>query len=248
MGIVADILAPYGENEQSYDIYRAPTSQHWLGTDSLGRDNLSRIIYGSRVSIAFGFGVAMISLGIGVILGSIPAYFGGFVDDVFSRLFELVLMIPNFFLIIVAVALFGSNIQTTMLIVALTVWPSNARIARAQVLTLKTRAYVQASVVTGTSHLRILFKHILPNGIHPVIANSALQMANAILLEASLSFLGLGDPNHVSWGGIILDSLRNFSAWWLSVAGIALMVLTLGFNLVADGISHMLSPRLELRK
>ena len=248
MAVAAPLIAPYGENQQSYSILQSPSPQHWLGTDSLGRDTLSRIIFGSRVSMAFGIGVAMASLLIGVVLGAIPGYFGGLVDDVFSRFFELVLMIPSFFLIVLAVALFGSNIQTTMLIVALTIWPSNARIARAQVLTLKTRAYVQASIVTGASHHRILFKHILPNGIQPVIANSALQMANAILLEASLSFLGLGDPNHVSWGQIIFDSLRHFSAWWLSTAGIALIVLTLGFNLAADGISYLLTPRFQIRK
>jgi peptide/nickel transport system permease protein len=146
------------------------------------------------------------------------------------------------------VALFGSNIQTSMLIVALTLWPSNARITRAQVLTLKTRAYVQASVVTGAGHLRIIFKHILPNGISPVIANSALQMANAVLIEASLSFLGLSDPNHVSWGTIIFGAVENFNAWWLSMAGVTLMIMTLGFNFAADGISYLLTPRLEVAK
>jgi len=248
MAIAAPVVAPYGENQQSYSILQSPSPLHWLGTDSLGRDTLSRIIFGSRVSMAFGFGVAIVSLLIGVVLGAVPGYFGGLLDDVFSRFFELVLMIPSFFLIVLAVALFGSNIQTVMLVVALTMWPSNARIVRAQVLTLKTRAYVQASLVAGASHPRILFRHILPNGVQPVLANSALQMANAILLEASLSFLGLGDPNHVSWGQIIFDSLQHFSAWWLSMAGVALITLTLGFNLAADGISYLLNPSYPIRK
>jgi peptide/nickel transport system permease protein len=246
--ISAPIIAPYGENEQSNNILQSPTIAHPLGTDNLGRDVFSRIIYGSRISMSFGVGVALLSLLIGVVLGALAGYFGGLVDDIFSRFFELVLMIPSFFLIILAVALFGSNIQTSMLIVALTLWPSNARITRAQVLTLKTRAYVQASIVTGASHARILFKHIMPNGINPVIANSALQMANAVLIEASLSFLGLGDPNHVSWGSIIYGAVQNFSAWWLSTAGIALLVLTLGFNFASDGVSYLLTPRLEIVK
>jgi len=248
MAIGAPYLAPYAENEQSYSILAAPSSVHLLGTDSIGRDTLSRIIYGSRVSMSFGFGVALLSLILGIVLGAFPGYFGGLIDDIFSRFFEMVLMIPSFFLIVLAVALFGSNIQTSMLIVALTTWPSNARITRAQVLTLKTRAFVQASVVSGAGHLRVLFRHVLPNGINPVIANSALQMANAVLIEASLSFLGLSDPNHVSWGTIIFGAVENFNAWWLSMAGVALMILTLGFNFAADGISYLLTPRLEVAK
>ena len=248
LAIGAPYVAPYGENQQSYDILQPPSTQHLLGTDTIGRDTLSRIIYGSQVSMAFGFGVALLSLVLGVVLGAFPGYFGGLVDDLFSRFFDMVLMIPSFFLIILAVALFGSNIQTSMLIVALTLWPSNARITRAQVLTLKTRAYVQASVVTGAGHLRIIFKHILPNGISPVIANSALLMANAVLIEASLSFLGLSDPNHVSWGTIIFGAVENFNAWWLSMAGVTLMIMTLGFNFAADGISYLLTPRLEVAK
>lgn len=246
LAIAAPYVAPFGENEQSYSILQSPSSQHLLGTDSLGRDVLSRIIYGSRVSMAFGLGAALLSLIIGVVLGALPGYFGGLVDDVFSRFFELVLMIPSFFLIVLAVALYGSNILTTMFIVSLTIWPSNARITRAQVLTLKTQAYAQASLVSGASDMRILFKHILPNGVQPVVANSALEMANAVLIEASLSFLGLGDLNHVSWGVIIYGALRDFSAWWLSTAGIALLLLTLGFNLAADGINYLLTPRLEV--
>jgi peptide/nickel transport system permease protein len=248
LAIGAPYVAPYGENQQSYNILQPPSAQHLLGTDTIGRDTLSRIIYGSQVSMAFGFGVALLSLVLGIVLGAFPGYFGGLVDDLFSRFFDMVLMIPSFFLIILAVALFGSNIQTSMLIVALTLWPSNARITRVQVLTLKTRAYVQASVVTGAGHLRIIFKHILPNGISPVIANSALQMANAVLIEASLSFLGLSDPNHVSWGTIIFGAVEHFNAWWLSMAGVTLMTLTLGFNFAADGISYILTPRLEVAK
>jgi peptide/nickel transport system permease protein len=248
IAIGAPIIAAYKENEQSYDILQPPATNHPLGTDSLGRDVLSRIIYGTRISMAFGIGAAVISLLIGLVLGAVSGYFAGLVDDILSRLFEIVLMIPSFFLIILAVALYGTNVQTSMIIVALTIWPSNARITRAQVLTLKTRAYVQASVVEGASHTRVLFKHILPNGLQPVIANSALQMANSVLMEASLSFLGLGDPDHVSWGVILYDALRNFNSWWLATAGMALMILVLGFNLAADGITYLLSPRLEAVK
>jgi peptide/nickel transport system permease protein len=136
-----------------------------------------------------------------------------------------------------------------MVVVGLTLWPSNAKIARAQVLTLKTRTFVKAATATGASHGRILLRHILPNGIYPVLVNSTLQMAYAILLEAALSFLGLGDPNHPSWGQVLSAANMHKSAWWMALfSGLALLVLVLGFNLVGDGIQNVLNPRQRVRQ
>jgi peptide/nickel transport system permease protein len=245
LSLFAGFITPFGENQQSYNILQPPSISHPLGTDDLGRDVLSRMIWGAAPSIEFGVGAGLISLLVGIVLGAIPGYFGGLVDDVFSRLFELVLMIPSFFLIILAVAIYGRSIELSMVIVALTIWPSSARITRAQVLTLKSRTYVQAAVVSGAGNFRIISRYILLNGIDPVIANTALQMANAVLIEASLAFLGLGDPNVVSWGLMVYQALQNPTAWWLGISGIAIAILVLGFNLAADGINHALNPRLK---
>ena len=247
--ITPTVVSPYNPYDMSALAFLPPGRQHPFGTDNLGRDVLSRVIWGTRVSLAFGFVVAGMSLMLGVILGAIPGYFGGLIDDVFSRFFEVYLMIPSLFLIILVTAIFGTNIMFTMAIVGLTMWPSNARITRAQVLTLKDRAFVQAAKCTGAGHLRIIFTHILPNGIYPVIVNSTLQMGSAILTEASLSFLGLGDVNHVSWGQIIFTAQNYFAtAWWMAVfPGIAILALVLAFNLIGDGINLAMNPRLSKR-
>ncbi len=244
ISLFASAIAPYDPFELLPDTLHPPSVDYPLGTDQIGRDVLSWLIHGTIISMAFGFGVAGISLVIGVIVGAIPAYIGGWLDDFVSRIVEIFLMIPQFVLIVTVVALFGNNIIYTMIVVGLTLWPSNARIVRAQVLTLKTRTFVKAAVASGAGHSRILTRHILPNGLYPVIANSTLQMAYAILFEASLSFLGLGDPNHASWGQVLAAGNVHRSAWWLSVfSGIAILILVLGFNLIGDGVQHVLSPR-----
>lgn len=249
LAILAPVVSPYDPFEQSNKLFLPPSTSHPLGTDNFGRDVLSRIIWGTRVSLLFGFGVAGISLVIGVVLGAIAGYFGGFVDDLLSRFFEIYLMIPTLFLIILVVSIFGTNIIFTMIIVGVTLWPSNARLTRAQVLSLRNRAFVLASTGAGAGHLRIIFTHILPNGMYPVIVNSTLQMASAILTEAGLSFLGLGDPNQASWGQILnVAQLHMKTAWWLAIfPGIAIMMLVLAFNLLGEGINFVMNPRLRRR-
>jgi peptide/nickel transport system permease protein len=249
VAVFAPLLAPYDPYGLIGQPLESPSRAHLMGTDHLGRDVLSILIHGTRISLAFGLGVALISLTLGILLGSIPGYFGGVVDDVFSRFFEIFLVIPQFVLIITVVALFGNNIVYTMIVVGLTLWPSNAKIARAQVLTLKKRTYVKAALASGAGHMQILTRHILPNGLYPLIANSTLQMAYAILLEASLSFLGLGDPNHPSWGQLLAAGNLRRSAWWLwTFSGIAILLLVLGFNLIGDGIQTALNPRQRQRQ
>jgi peptide/nickel transport system permease protein len=242
-------LAPYRPSAQSTDILMGPSRAHWLGTDDLGRDIFSRILWGSRASVLFGVVVAGISLIVGVLLGSLAGYFGGWIDDALSRFFEVFIMIPSLFLIILIVAIFGANLGLIMVVAGLTIWPTNAKLTRAQVLTLKHEGYVDAARAAGAGHAQLLVGHILPNGLYPVIANSALQMAAAIMLEASLSFLGLGDPNIVSWGQI-LKSGQNYLvlAPWISVfSGIAIFLAVLAFNLVGDGVNFALNPRLRVR-
>lgn len=247
--ILVAVLAPWltASPRTFFDTFVSPGPGHWLGTDHLGRDVLSMMLWGTRISLLFAFVAAGISLVIGIGLGAIPGYYGGWIDDLFSRFFDVFIMIPRLFLIILLVALFGSNVIFAILVIGVTIWPSNAKIMRAQVLTLKQRGYVHAARVAGRSNMGILLGHIIPNGIAPVIANSTLQMAYAVMTEASLSFLGLGDPNTASWGQV-LNSGQNYiqSAWWMvTFPGVALMILLLALHLVGDGVGQVLNPRLR---
>jgi peptide/nickel transport system permease protein len=245
IGLLSQLFSPFDPFYQSDSLYAPPSREHVMGTDHLGRDVYARVLAGARVSTYFAVGAGGLSLIVGIVLGSIPGYFGGWLDDAFSRFFEFFLMIPTLFLIILIVSLFGGNLMLAMVIVGLTTWPSNAKIARAQVLTIKKRGFVDAARMMGLGHFRILFKHILPNGFYAVLANSTIQMAGAITTEASLSFLGLGDPNKVSWGRMIRDSLSNIPAWWLWVPpGLSIAVFVVALNVVADGIGFALNPRL----
>ena len=245
--VFAPFIAPYDPFSLHRPLQPAG-GQYLLGTDPIGRDILSMIIWGGRVSLAFAFGAAALSLAVGVVMGAIPGYFGGIVDDIFSRFFETFLVIPRLFLIILIVALLGSNILFVIAVMGLTMWPQNAKIMRAQVLTIKKRGYVQAAIAAGISPLPIIFRHVVPNGLAPVIANSTLQMAYAVLTEAGLSFLGLGDVNQVSWGQI-LNAGQGYvrSAPWIVISpGLAIMTLLLGLHLVGDGVTRVLNPRLSL--
>jgi peptide/nickel transport system permease protein len=248
IGLIAPYLAPHRAFALQPDILKPPSANFPLGTDTLGRDILSYLIYGTRAALIFGLGVAGLSLVVGIVMGAVPGYFGGRIDDLVMRLTEVILMIPQLVLVIIVVALIGNDIIYTMIIVGLTYWPANAKIARSQVLALKHRDYVRAARASGAGHMRILFQHIIPNGLYPVIANSALQMGYAILLESSLSFLGLGDPNFPSWGQILFEANLRKWAWWMGLfPGIAILVTVLGFNLIGDGLNHALNPRLRTR-
>jgi peptide/nickel transport system permease protein len=218
-----------------------------MGTDHFGRDVFSMMVWGTRVSLLFAFGAAGLSLILGVFLGGVSGYFGGLADDLLSRMFEVFIIIPRLFLIILVVALFGNSLWFSVIVIGATMWPSNARIMRAQVLTLKEREYVQAAAVAGGSHLQVLFEHVVPNGIGPVLANSTLQMAYAVLLEAGLSFLGLGDPNVPSWGQVLYAG-QNYitSAPWLVIfPGLAIAILLVGLHLLGTGLLHTVNPRMQ---
>lgn len=245
VALAAPLLAPYSHSEMSDELLQAPSLAHLMGTDQLGRDILSRVVWGTRVSLLFAVGVASISLVVGVVLGAVAGYYGGVLDAVLSRAFEVFLTIPRLFLIILIVALFGSNVLFAVFVIGITIWPANARITRAQVLTLKERPFVRAARASGASDMRLLFRHILPNGLQPVVANSTLQMGAAILIEASLSFLGLGDPNLPSWGRMLQEAQSYLQTeWWLALfPGVAIALLVFGFTLLGDGVNYALDPR-----
>jgi peptide/nickel transport system permease protein len=245
------IMAPWIYPGDPLDIdnptFRPPSREYPMGTDHIGRDVLVMMVWGTRISMLFAFGAAGLSLVVGVLFGGLSGYFGGWLDDLLSRSFEVFIVIPRLFLIILVVAMFGTHLWLAVLVVGLTIWPSNARIMRAQVLSLKNREYVQAATVSGAGHLQVLFEHIVPNGIGPVLANSTLQMAYAVLTEAGLSFLGLGDPNTPSWGRILYAG-QNYitSAPWLVIfPGVAIAALLVGLHLLGTSALHLLNPRMQ---
>lgn len=246
VALAAPVIAPYGANYESSDLLGSPSWQHLLGTDNLGRDVFSRVIWGTQISLLFGIAVAGISLVVGVVVGAIAGYFGGWLDDLLSRIIEIFIMIPGLFLLIVIGALVGHGLLIIMVAAGLTLWPSNARIARAQALALRHEPYVEAAWAGGVKQWRILFGHVLPNGMYPVIANSTLQIATAIILEASLSFLGVGDPNVTSWGQVLKSgqSYLNTAPWITVAPGVAIFVLVFAFNVCGDGLNRALNPRL----
>jgi len=241
MAIIPQLLAPYPPKSIAFGVLLAPSWVHPFGTDTIGRDMFSRIIWGSQVSMTFGLLAAGLSMLIGTPLGLIAGYYGGWLDHVLSRFFEIILMIPAFFLLVMVVAIFGNNLDFEILIVGVTIWPANARIMRASVLSLKERKFVRAAVATGARKSRVVLRHILPNAIQPVITNTNLQIGQAILFEAGMAFLGLSDPNVISWGQMVnLGVYHLIDAWWLAFfPGLALTLLILGFNLTGDGVAAM---------
>jgi peptide/nickel transport system permease protein len=210
---------------------------------------LSGIIYGARVSLVVGLAAAITSAAIGVVIGSISGFFGGWVDSFLMRLTELFTIIPRFFLAVVMVALFGNSIGWLIFVIGILSWPNIARVVRGEFLSLREREFVEAARALGFGNGHIIFSEILPNTISAVTVLASLQVAQAILLEAGLSFFGLGDPNLTSWGKLLNDSQRFLrQAWWMSVfPGTAILLSVLGFNLVGDGLNDALNPRLKER-
>ena len=217
-----------------------------LGSDSLGRDVAAGIAHGARVSLLVGAVSTVVALVIGIGLGALAGYLGGWVDDVVMRFTEFFQTIPSFVLAILLVAIFTPTIWSIVFAIAVVSWPPVARVVRAEFLSLRSREFVQASEVLGKSRLSIVFGDILPNALSPIVVLSSLMVASAILLESALSFLGLGDPNLMSWG-FLIGSGRSVIriAWWMSVfPGIAIFLTVLSLNLVGEGLSDALNPRL----
>ena len=224
--------------------FSPPNLTHLMGTDEFGRDIYSRIVWGTRVSLIIGVGTSLIAFVIGVSLGAISGYFGGKTDAVIMRVVEIFMTLPTFFLILTIVAIFGSNLLNVLILIAITRWPSTARLIRAQFLTFKQRDFVEAARGLGASKSRIIFSEILPNAIFPGIVDISMRSAGAIMIEASLSFLGLSDPNYISWGRMLNWAIHYLrQGWWVSVfPGIAIAITVLAFNLIGDGLNDALNP------
>ena len=232
-----DLQSPFAE----------PSAVHWLGTDKLGRDVMAGIIHGARISLSIGFVAVGIAVGIGLTLGSLAGYFGGWVDLVISRLFELMLAIPTFFLLITIAATLRPNIFYTMIVIGFTSWVGMARFTRNEFLKVRNLDYVTAAVALGTPTRRIVMRHILPNALAPVLVSVVLGIAAAILTESGLSFLGIGVPaDLVTWGSLLNEARSNSFAWWLAVfPGAAIFLAVMAYYLVGEGLRDSLDPRLQ---
>lgn len=247
VSVFAPIIATHDPYSLGDNMVAAPSSNHLLGTDGLGRDVFSMIIYGTRTSLMIGVIAALISGVIGTLLGGVAGFFGGKLDRLLTEVNNIFLMMPTFFLILIVVALFGSSLLNVMLIIGLTSWVGNARLMRAQAMSLRERTFIMGAYAIGEKKWSILINHIIPNGIFPIVANTTMIISSAILTEASLSFLGLGDPNVISWGQIIYNGREYMtSAWWISTfAGLIVVITVLAFYLIGDGLNRVLSPKLH---
>jgi peptide/nickel transport system permease protein len=247
--IFAGYLAPYPPDEiNTTNILVEPTRQHLLGTDILGRDVLSRIIYGSGVSLSVGFVAVSISTLIGLVLGAVSGYYSGIVDRIIMRFVDIMLCFPSFFLILAVIAFVGPSIWNIMVVIGITSWMGVTRLVRAEFLSIREREYVQAAIAQGASDFRIIFLHILPNAMAPVLVAATLGVASAVLIESGLSFLGIGvQPPDPSWGNMLTEGKDNIEiAWWLSLfPGLAILITVMGYNLLGEGIRDSLDPRLR---
>ncbi len=249
------LLAPFLFPDDPWDIagppFRPPGEMGFLlGTDTLGRDVAAGIAHGARVTLLLSLVSTAVALSIGVVLGAIAGYHGGWVDDLVMRFTEFFQTIPNFILLVVLVAIFTPSITSIVVAIGIVSWPPLARIVRGEFLTLRSREFVQAAEVLGQGSGRIIFGEILPNALSPVIVSASLMVATAVLLESALSFLGLGDPNLMSWGYMIGASRTVIrQAWWISCfPGIAIALTVLALNLVGEGLSDALNPRLARKR
>jgi len=252
MAIFAPFIAVEDPLEINHDArLEAPSKEHIFGTDNLGRDIFSRMVYGGRVSLSVGFIAVFVSLVIGVLLGGLSGYYGGWIDNMIMRLVEVMYCFPTFFLIMMIITFLGPSIVNVMIVIGLTSWAGLCRLVRAEFLTLRERDFVHSAEVQGVSDMRIIFRHILPNAMAPVYVSATLSVGGAILIESALSFLGLGVqiPNP-SWGNI-LTAGKNYMdyAWWLTVfPGFAILLTVLSFNLIGEGLREKLDPKLRERK
>jgi peptide/nickel transport system permease protein len=228
--------------------YASPGSGHLLGTDAIGRDVLAGMIHGSRIALTIGFLSMSIAILLGIVLGALAGYYGGWIDVLISRLIELVITLPTFFLIITVVAMFQSgSIWLVMILIGFTGWPGIARFTRGEFLRIRNMEFVAAATALGFTNTRVIFRHVLPNSLAPVLVTAAFGIASAILIEATLSFLGFGvPPTIVTWGSVLNEARDNLSAWWLAVfPGFAIFVAVVAYNLVGDGLRDALDPRLR---
>jgi peptide/nickel transport system permease protein len=252
--VLAALLAPWFATHDPFsgsnDALLPPLSPgHWLGTDDLGRDIWSRVVHGTRVSLLVGIASSALAVTLGVTVGAVAGYFGGWIDMVLMRIAEFFQTLPRFVLALIVIALFGASTTKLIVVIGLLAWPQMARVVRATVASLQQAPFVDAARVAGMPDRTIIAKEILPNVAAPIIVLGSLDIASAILIEASLSFFGLGDPNAISWGGMLNDAQQFLrSAWWMSAfPGLAIAMTVLAFNLFGDALNDALNPRGERR-
>jgi peptide/nickel transport system permease protein len=243
--VLGPAVSPYDPLALSQDTLLAPGAAHWFGTDELGRDVLSGVLHGARVSLVVGLLSAAGAVLIGITMGAVAGYAGGTVDEALMRFTEWVMVVPQFLIVLVVAAIVGSDLGVVIAVLAAVAWPTTARLTRAQFLALGGREFVVAARSLGASDLRVVVREMLPNALPPVVVAASLQIPASILAEASLRFLGLSDPNSLSWGGM-LNQAQNFlqQAWWMPFfPGGAIFLTVLSFNLAGEALNDLLNPR-----
>jgi peptide/nickel transport system permease protein len=249
VSLLAPLIAPADPNAiDAWHVLSPPSWHHWFGTDELGRDVFSRMIYGSRISLKVGFVAVGIAVSIGTLVGLVSGYYSGLVDNCLMRLVDIMLCFPAFFLILAVITFLEPSIWYIMMVIGLTSWMGVARMVRAETLSIREMDYITAARCIGCSDLRIIFRHILPNTLSPVLVSATLGVAGAILTESALSFLGIGvQPPTPSWGNILTSGKDYIEfAWWLSLfPGLAILVTVLAYNLLGEGIRDAFDPRVN---
>ncbi|MDD4357235.1 MAG: ABC transporter permease [Smithellaceae bacterium] len=249
VSFLAPVIAPYDPGAIDLkNVLAPPSAEHWFGTDQLGRDVLSRMIWGARISLKVGFVATGLAILIGMIMGAVAGYYGGWIDAVIMRFVDIMLCFPTFFLILAVIAFLEPSIWNIMIVIGLTGWMGVTRLVRADFISLRERDFVRAARSIGASDARIIFIHILPNALASILVAATLGIAGAILTESALSFLGIGvQPPTPSWGNILTAGKDNIDiAWWLSLyPGLAILITVVGYNLLGEGIRDASDPRLK---
>lgn len=249
VSLLAPMLAPYDPGAINLqNVLAPPSAEHWFGTDQLGRDVLSRMIWGARISLKVGFVATGLAILIGTMLGAVAGYYGGWIDAVIMRFVDIMLCFPTFFLILAVIAFLEPSIWNIMVVIGLTGWMGVTRLVRADFISLRERDFVRAARAIGANDARIIIRHILPNALASILVAATLGIAGAILTESALSFLGIGvQPPTPSWGNILTAGKDNIDiAWWLSLyPGLAILITVVGYNLLGEGIRDASDPRLK---
>jgi ABC-type dipeptide/oligopeptide/nickel transport system permease subunit len=245
IAIFAPLIAPYNPLAQQFTILAPPSAAHWFGTDELGRDVFSRVLYGARITLPLGVILVVTAMIIGSLLGGVAGYFGGWTDNALMRLADLVFAFPGIILALAIAAALGPQLRNAVIAVIVVSWPSYSRLVRSLVLSARSAQYVVASRLLGASGPRILFTDIRPNAAGPVLVLAALDIGNAVLLLSGLSFLGLGaQPPTAEWGAMVAEGTLNFNDWWVGLfPGLAILTVVLAFNFVGDALRDQLDPR-----
>ncbi len=246
LAIFAPLLARFPSlTTGAGEAFLNPSFKHLLGTDNLGRDLYSELLFGARITLVVSFIAVITYTVVGVLFGSIAGYYGGIIDSILMRITEIFLVIPPIFLALVLVAIFGANITNMIIVISVLSWPQTARLVRAEILSLKERPYCKAAIATGASDFKIIFSELVPNTMTTIIVNLSLTQATAILIESALSFLGFGDSSMVSWGLMLNNAQEFFRQSWFMVffPGMSIFLVVLSLNLVGEGLNDVFNPR-----